>query len=293
MPGTEVPPVRVFGPFSRRTAEVTMARLSQAQRETIGHMKASITRRRSRRSLLLVLTIVGVMWLPAVGLAQEEPSDDAEAALLQTGFETFSANCRGCHQAGGVGIPGTFPPLLDNPRVQDRDYLITTVRNGKQGAIEVDGVEYDGVMPAFPTLTDEQVDGLVAYIQGGFQLPAGSGDEGGELPLATGTLPELTGMAIIAAFALAVGLAAFVLGPRIVGPADRLAMPWFDAWLRAGIIVVFFIGATVVAPSLVLQSETVSRLDRPVQDVLGSGLWIGGLAAGLWGLWYAHRENRI
>jgi len=171
--------------------------------------------------------------------------------------------------------------------------VITTVRNGKQGPIEVDGVTYDGVMPAFPTLTDEQIDGLVAYIQGGFQLPAGIGDEGGELPLATGTLPELAGMAIIAAFALAVGAAAFVLGPRIVGPVDRLTVPWLDAWLRAGIIVVFFIGATVVAPSMVLQTETVSRLARPVQDILGSGLWLGGLAAGLLGLWYAHREKRI
>lgn len=256
-------------------------------------MKAIITRRHSRRSLLFALAIVGLVWLPVLGSAQEETPDDAEVALLQTGFETFSSNCRGCHQAGGVGIPGTFPPLVNNPRVQDRDYLITTIRNGKQGPLEVDGVQYDGVMPAFPTLSDGQIDGLVAYIQGGFQLPVGAGDEDSGLPLATGALPELAGMAIVAAFALAVGAAAFVLGPRIVGPVDRLAMPWLDAWLRAGIIAVFFIGATVIAPSMVLQTETVSRLDRPVQDVLGSGLWIGGLAAGLFGLWYAHRENRI
>ena len=49
----------------------------------------------------------------------------------------------------------------------------------------------------------------------------------------------------------------------------------------------------VVVPSMVLQSETVARLDRPVQDVIGVGLWSGGLAVGLLGLWYTHRERRI
>jgi mono/diheme cytochrome c family protein len=224
-----------------------------------------------------------------LAIAQEEGEDP-----VRVGFDTYSVQCAGCHQAGGVGISGTFPPLNDNPRVQDTDYLVTTILNGKQGAITVDGVDYDGVMPAFSTLGDAQIEGLVAYIQGGFAAPADTvTDTASELPLATGTLPELSGMAIVAAFAIAIAAGAFVLAPKVIATTDRISMPWLDAWLRAGIIVVFFVVATVFVPSMIMQTETVGRLARPVQDVIGSGLWIGGLLAGLAGLWWAHRDNRI
>ncbi len=226
--------------------------------------------------------------------AQESEGETVDADLLQAGSNTYTSQCSGCHQPGGVGIAGTFPPLNGNPAVQDTEYLIQTIRNGKQGPLVVDGVDYDGVMPAFSTLTDEEVEGLVAYVQGGFVVPSTPGDStGATLPVATGTLPDLAGMAIVAAFAIAVAAGALVLAPRIVSTIDRLDVPWLDAWLRSGIIVAYFVIATVVVPSMVLQSETVSRLDRPVQDVIGVGLWSGGLAIGLLGLWYTHRERRI
>jgi mono/diheme cytochrome c family protein len=232
----------------------------------------------------------------AVGAsAQEsEPGDAADVEVLQRGFDTYSAQCAGCHQPGGAGITGTFPPLNGNPAVEDTAYLIDTIRNGREGPLSVDGVDYDGVMPAFSTLSDDEVNGLVTYLQGGVVVPSGAGEEAGTaLPVATGTLPELSSMAIIAAFALAAAAGLLVLSPRIVSTIDRLDVPWLDVWLRAGIIVVYFVVATVFVPSAVLQTETVSRLDRPIQDVIGSGLWIGGLAVGLLGLWYTHRERRI
>ncbi len=253
-------------------------------------MRLKSTRRFARR--FIAFSVMAVVLVPAsAGLAvAQEDGDDP----VRVGFETYSVQCAGCHQAGGIGISGTFPPLVGNPNVQDTDYLVTTIRNGKQGAMTVDGVDYDGVMPAFPTLSDEAVEGLVAYIQGGFVAPSGAvTDTGSDLPLATGTLPELSGMAIVAAFAIAVGVIAFILGPRLIGTTDRISMPWFDAWLRAGIIVAFFVVATVFIPSIIMQTETVARLDRPVQDVIGSGLWLGALLAGLGGLWWAHRDNRI
>lgn len=235
-----------------------------------------------------------VLALGALGAAAQESDSGDDAALLQRGFDTYTAQCAGCHQPGGAGIAGTFPPLNGNPAVQDTAYLVDTIVNGREGVLTVDGVDYDGVMPAFSTLTDDEIDGLVAYIQGGFVVPAGPGDDtAAALPVATGSLPELSGMAIAVAFALAAAVGLFVLSPRIVSTIDRLDVPWLDAWLRSGIIVVYFVIATVVVPSAVLQTETVSRLDRPIQDVIGVGLWTGGLAVGLLGLWYTHRERRI
>lgn len=249
--------------------------------------------RRLGRFVAVSLSLL-VLVLGALGATAQESDTGEDAELLQRGFDTYSAQCAGCHQPGGAGIAGTFPPLIGNPAVQDTAYLITTIRNGREGALNVDGVDYDGVMPAFSTLTDEEIDGLVAYVQGGFVVPAAPGDNGAaSLPVATGTLPELSGMAIVAAFALAAAAGLLVLSPRIVSTIDRLDVPWLDAWLRSGIIVVYFVVATVVVPSVALQSETVSRLDRPIQDVIGVGLWTGGLAVGLLGLWYTHRERRI
>jgi mono/diheme cytochrome c family protein len=248
---------------------------------------------RGRRLVWFVAISFSILLLGLAATAQESDAEQ-DAELLQRGFDTYTAQCAGCHQPGGGGISGTFPPLNGNPAVQDADYLIQTIRNGKQGAITVDGVDYDGVMPAFSTLTDDEIDGLVAYIQGGFVVPTAPGQETGTtLPLATGTLPDLSGMAIVAAFALAGAAGLLVLSPRIVSTIDRLDVPWLDAWLRSGIIVVYFILATVVVPSAALQTETVSRLDRPIQDVIGVGLWTGGLVVGLLGLWYTHRERRI
>ncbi|MCP4958618.1 MAG: c-type cytochrome, partial [Actinomycetia bacterium] len=63
-------------------------------------------------------------------------SDDT----LRQGATVYTDSCSSCHQAGGVGIEGTFPPLVDNPNVTDADYVRQVIVDGKQGAIEVNGV---------------------------------------------------------------------------------------------------------------------------------------------------------
>ena len=60
-----------------------------------------------------------------------------------TGADLYLANCAGCHQAGGEGLPGTFPPLAGNPAATDLDYVATVVTEGRTGTIEVLGIEYN------------------------------------------------------------------------------------------------------------------------------------------------------
>jgi mono/diheme cytochrome c family protein len=241
---------------------------------------------------LLLSAILAVLFIPVTAQAATTTVSSQDTAQLQQGYDVFTANCAGCHQAGGVGVEGTFPPLMDNPNTADADYIRTTVRNGKQGELVVNGVTYNGVMPAFSAITDEDLDAVIAYIQGGFVVPGGGG-ETSTLPVATGTLPELSGMAIAAALLIFAAAGVFVMAPRIIGVNDRLSTPWLDAWLRTAVIVVFFVAAVAVIPSVVLKMELVSRLPQAVQDVIGLALWGGGLATGLWALWYAHREGRI
>lgn len=93
--------------------------------------------------------------------AQEEPD----------GRDVYIDNCVACHQGSGEGIPGSFPPLIDNPNLDDTEYVRSVILDGKSGPIDVNGVTYDGEMPGFD-LTDAEVEALIAYIQGGVFIPA-------------------------------------------------------------------------------------------------------------------------
>ncbi|MEX2501276.1 MAG: c-type cytochrome [Trueperaceae bacterium] len=78
------------------------------------------------------------------------------------GADVFASNCASCHQGEGQGVPGAFPPLRSN--VTDvaatdlgREYLIDVLLYGLQGPITVDGTDYDGLMPAWQHLDNDQI----------------------------------------------------------------------------------------------------------------------------------------
>jgi mono/diheme cytochrome c family protein len=86
------------------------------------------------------------------------------AQTAEEGQAVYEQNCVSCHQPGGVGVAGAFPPLAGNSRVADPEYVAGIVRNGLQGPIEVLGQTYDGVMPAFAQLSDAEVAAVAAYV---------------------------------------------------------------------------------------------------------------------------------
>jgi mono/diheme cytochrome c family protein len=78
------------------------------------------------------------------------------------GASLYVANCIGCHQSSGRGIPGVFPPLARNPVVVGREPndIVKVIDNGIPGR---------GTYPAMPgfkiQLTDEQVADLANYLR--------------------------------------------------------------------------------------------------------------------------------
>ncbi|MDY7101756.1 MAG: cytochrome c [Actinomycetota bacterium] len=217
-----------------------------------------------------------------------------DPAVLQAGADVYTQVCASCHQSRGAGLEGQFPPLMDNPNVQDAAYVETVIRNGRTGELTVNGVTYNGVMPAQVGLGDEDITAVIAYIQSGFEAPAAEG--GAEVatgPVAGTELPGFANLTIITAFVIAAAAIGLVLWPRFVSAHDRRSFPTLDAWLKTAAIVVGFIVFTVIVPSRVLETSAVQELSRPLQDIIASTLWLGGLGAGLWALWYAHRESRI
>ena len=98
----------------------------------------------------------------------------AQTAITQTGEKqqmsgaaVYNSKCSSCHQANGQGMPGAFPPLVDSPYVVDDPAIpVRIVLRGMQGPIEVKGVQYNGMMPAWADLlSDEEIAAVVSYIR--------------------------------------------------------------------------------------------------------------------------------
>lgn len=95
---------------------------------------------------------------PAVATAGAAPAVD--------GKQLFGAKCAACHQASGLGVPGVFPPLAGAEWVVGSEkVLISLLLHGVQGEIVVKGNTYKGVMPAFGTLSDDEIAAVLSYIR--------------------------------------------------------------------------------------------------------------------------------
>ena len=85
------------------------------------------------------------------------------------GHNVFVSNCAVCHQPDGKGAPGVYPPLAGSvgrdAAVKDgRTYLIDVVSFGMGGKIESGGDSFEGDMPPWPQLSDEDVAQVVTYV---------------------------------------------------------------------------------------------------------------------------------
>lgn len=108
--------------------------------------------------------------VPVVNVIAATPgpgAGGAAAAAAPSGDQIFAQNCASCHQAKGQGLPGTFPPLAGNPMVTgDPAKVIKTVENGLTGQISVNGVSFNGAMPAWKgKLSPAEIAAVISYIR--------------------------------------------------------------------------------------------------------------------------------
>lgn len=94
------------------------------------------------------------------------PSAFAAETSASRGSALFLLNCAACHQADGRGLPGIFPPLARSDYLMaDKTRSISIAIQGTSGPMVVNGVEYQGVMPAPPSLDDQQVADILTYVR--------------------------------------------------------------------------------------------------------------------------------
>jgi mono/diheme cytochrome c family protein len=101
--------------------------------------------------------------------ADAAAGDDAGSALasadpLARGEALYAQSCAACHQPGGTGIPGAFPPLAGSDYLlADPERAAGVVLHGLFGPVTVNGVTYESAMPPVP-LEDADVAAVLTYV---------------------------------------------------------------------------------------------------------------------------------
>ncbi|MCB0628910.1 MAG: PQQ-dependent sugar dehydrogenase, partial [Lewinella sp.] len=99
----------------------------------------------------------------------DEQADNLQKDVADLGALTYRTYCAPCHQGNGKGDSSRFPPLAGADWVTgDKERLINLILNGLDGAIEVNGTTYTGVMPQHAFLSDEQIAEVLTYIRSNF-----------------------------------------------------------------------------------------------------------------------------
>ena len=89
---------------------------------------------------------------------------------LVVGKRLYTANCVACHQVTGQGVAGQFPPLAGSDWVVGGDWhgdnhLVNILLHGLQGPVQVMGGTYNGAMPAWKQMKDNQIAMILTYIR--------------------------------------------------------------------------------------------------------------------------------
>lgn len=105
----------------------------------------------------------------ALGLALTTAGSLSAAGPAAPDGAQIYNRCAACHTRTGAGVPGTYPPLGADFRVQassapGRRYLALAVIKGLMGPVTVEGKTYRGVMPAQGSLNDAAVAAVLNHV---------------------------------------------------------------------------------------------------------------------------------
>jgi mono/diheme cytochrome c family protein len=125
-------------------------------------------------------TIAAATALLAAALPAQ--AQQAGAGSGDAGSRVYAANCVACHQAGGTGMAGAFPPLAGHvpdllKRADGRTYVGKVLLFGLEGEINVNGNAFAGQMPPWNALSDDEIAAVLNYVSNawdnGKSLPSG------------------------------------------------------------------------------------------------------------------------
>ncbi|MEJ5964026.1 PQQ-dependent sugar dehydrogenase [Pedobacter immunditicola] len=111
-----------------------------------------------------------ILRIRKVRTSKMEAADLNKQASLQkkkpAGLLLYNQYCASCHKENGIGVEGTFPPLLGAKKVLGSKYdLASIMLNGLPAPGMVKDKKYEQNMPAFNFLTDLEVAEIATYIR--------------------------------------------------------------------------------------------------------------------------------
>ena len=106
---------------------------------------------------------IAVVLVLALTLQSFNQDFDLKASVAR-GKTIFDSQCASCHMEDGNGLEGVFPTLVQSDYFTDKNRLVKVVTTGLRGPIVVNGVNYDGEMPA-NKLSDKQVSDVLNYVR--------------------------------------------------------------------------------------------------------------------------------
>lgn len=99
----------------------------------------------------------------------DEILDNTQQGGELSGRILYTTYCALCHQRNGQGDNNRFPPLVDSEWITgDVDRLIDVVLNGMDGEIQVNGRNYNGLMPPNAHLDDLAIASILTYVRNRF-----------------------------------------------------------------------------------------------------------------------------
>ena len=121
------------------------------------------------RTLLSINTFLAIVALTLLSCQNnEDPSlkqlHKSNAAQNLSGKDLYMMHCAACHQNNAKGVKGIFPPLKDSDYfLEDPKRAIHNILYGQSEQIKVNGVVYQGLMPAVK-MSDSEVVKVVNYL---------------------------------------------------------------------------------------------------------------------------------
>ncbi len=95
-------------------------------------------------------------------------------ASLSKGAKSYAMHCAACHAPNGKGSEGQIPPLVDSEWVTGNvARLVDVTLGGLNTPITVNGIQYQGEMPGYQNLKDEEIRDILNFVRAEFgKVPA-------------------------------------------------------------------------------------------------------------------------
>ena len=97
-------------------------------------------------------------------------AEPIELTQMELGENIYGRVCSTCHQSNGEGVEGVFPTLAGTDYVNGSvSRLAGLIVHGLYGEMEINGVTYNGNMPAWgEQISDEETAAVMTYVRNSF-----------------------------------------------------------------------------------------------------------------------------